>query len=65
MNKDDTNEHTKLNGEKPMRPQSYPKNYRQLRKTGSRKGGPPKERAHPFIIDCPAPKVNPDNIHTK
>jgi hypothetical protein len=34
LNKDDTNEHTKLDGEKPLRPQACRKYYRKLRKAG-------------------------------
>lgn len=33
LNKDEANENAKLYGERPMRPQPYTKNYRQLSKT--------------------------------
>lgn len=39
--KDNTNEHAKLHGEPTRRPVLYMNNYRQLKKTGSRRGGSP------------------------
>ena len=38
---DNTNEHAKLHGERTRRPVPYMNNYRQLKKTGRRIGGPP------------------------
>lgn len=43
LNKNDTHEYAKVSKGKPMRPQSYTKNCRQLRKGGSRRCGPPRE----------------------
>lgn len=47
----DTSEHAKTDKEKPRRPQPYAKDYRQLRKAGSQRGG-----------QCQM--VRPENIHT-
>lgn len=49
---DDTNEHAKLNGEKPTGLQPYTKNYRQLKETGSRsrRGSLPQGSAHQMVL---------------
>jgi hypothetical protein len=39
----------KVVGKNPMRPQPYIKNYRQLRRAGSGRGGP-QGRAHQMLI---------------
>lgn len=46
-------------GEKPMRPQSYTKNYRQLRNAGSGRNSPPQGRT----VDVYYPTVIPENRH--
>lgn len=43
--------HTKLDGEKTMRPHSYRKNCRELSKE-SRRHGPAQDRSHWFILWC-------------
>lgn len=43
LNKNDTNGHTKLDKKKPRRVQSYTKNFRQLRKAGSKRDVLPRE----------------------
>lgn len=52
LNNDDTNEHAKVDGEKPIRSQSYIKNHRQQRKVGGRRGGLLQERAHYLVLKC-------------
>lgn len=54
LNKKDTNEHEKVNGEKPTRPQPYTNSYRQLKKAENRKGGLPKGRAHKLVVWVPS-----------
>lgn len=49
LNKDDTSEYVKLDGEKPTGPQPLPKNYSQLRKAGSER--------HPTV--CLVPNSHP------
>lgn len=53
------NKHAELDGEKVRRPQCYTKKYRQLRKAGSRRGGPPQGRAHQpvFSVQCQGPSL--------
>lgn len=51
LNNDDANGHVKVGGEKPMRPQLYTKNYRQLRKLGEGKMCSPR-RVHQMIMWC-------------
>jgi hypothetical protein len=44
LNKDDNNDRTKLNGEKPITHQSYIQNCKQLKKSGNKGGGLPQGR---------------------
>lgn len=47
LSHNNTNGHAKLDGKKPTKPQPHTtKNYRQLRKAGSRGGGLSQGRAH-------------------
>jgi hypothetical protein len=52
VNKADTNGHARLDKEKPRRPTPYTKDYRQLRKAESRRGGFPQERTHQLVVQC-------------
>lgn len=51
-NKDNANEHAKLDREKSVRHLPYTKNYRQLRKAGSQKGDLPPKRANQLVLQC-------------
>lgn len=50
--KNDTHEHAKLNGDKPMGLQPYTKSYRQLKETGIRRGSLPQGSAHQMVLHC-------------
>jgi len=41
-----------MDEEKSRRPQPYRKNYRQLRRAGSRRDGLPQGRAHQMVVLC-------------
>lgn len=60
---DDTNWHAKVDREKPIRPELYTKNYRQLRKARSMRGRLPWRRAYQLFVHCQ--KVIPETIHTR
>lgn len=47
----------------PIRPQPYMKNYRQLKKAGSKRGGPFRGRVHQLFVQCQM--VSPENIHVR
>lgn len=61
-NKHDTNDHAKLDGEKPTRHQPYRKNYRQLGKSGSRRGYHPREKHNQLVTLFQT--FSSENIHT-
>lgn len=43
-------EHTKVDSGKPIRPQSYTKNYRQLRNAGSKRRDLLQRRVHKLLV---------------
>lgn len=61
LSKDNTHGHDKADGERPIRPQSYRKNYRKWREAWSRKGGPSQGRKLQLVVQYQI--VNPENIH--
>lgn len=61
-NKDDIKEHTKLNWEHPMSLQPYTKNYKQMKKSGNRRGGLIQGITCQLFLHCQI--VNSRNIHT-
>ena len=60
LNKNDSNEHTKLDRQKPMRLQPYTICYGLLRKAGYGRGGLPQERTRQLVAHCQT--VIPGNI---
>ena len=59
----DNNEHAKLHGENPMRPQSYTKNYRQvLLKAENERRDPLQGRVYQLGVQCQI--VSPGNTYT-